>query len=344
MKWNRLGLAFTLIWFGCACAAPGQTTQADRDALAQVRAQADRGDAEAQLKLGSMYATGAGVNQDLKKAARWHRKAAEQGLASAQYQLGLDFAEGSGVKPDAIEAAKWFRKAAEQGLVQAQVELGRAYENGRGLSPSAVEAVHWFRKAAELGSAAGKYELGRSYLEGAGVVKDTVEGLVWLRPAAEQGSALAQYRLGQCYEQGEGVTKDLVEAYKWYNLAAAQDELNAADIRLSLAKLETTLSKDEVVEAQRRTREFRPTTPAVPANAASDPAAGKTGSVDVKADDDRSEVFVDGSFVGTSPARVKLPEGPHVIEVKCAGCKPYRHDIQITEGAELNLKVALEKK
>ncbi len=342
MNWKRSVLAFGLVCLGCTAVSQGQSTKSDRDMVAQVRARADKGDAKAQLELGMMYETGTVLERDFKKAAKWHRKAAEQELAEGEYQLARDYADGLGVKPDAMEALRWYRKAAAQGFVDAQIELGRAYANGRGVRPSAVEAVRWFRNAADQGSAAGKYELGRSYLEGEGVTKDTDEGLKWLRPAAEQGYALAQYRLGQCYEQGEGVTKDLVEAYKWFNLAAAHDEDNAADIRLSLAKVATVLTEEQVAEAQRLTREFKASEPATPAPAGNTNQG--TGSVHVQADDSRNEVFVDGAFVGNPPATLKLAPGRHVVEVKRAGYKTYQREIQVTAGAELNLKAELERK
>jgi hypothetical protein len=63
----------------------------------------------------------------------------------------------------------------------------------------------------------------------------------------------------------------------------------------------------------------------------------------VKAEDDSYEIFVDGTFVGNTPARVKLAEGAHVVEVKKGGFKDYRKQIKITEGAELTLRAVLEK-
>ena len=58
-------------------------------AVAELRARAEQGDAEAQYNLGVMYATGAGVPQDNGEAVRWYRLAADQGLAAAQFNLGI---------------------------------------------------------------------------------------------------------------------------------------------------------------------------------------------------------------------------------------------------------------
>jgi hypothetical protein len=69
----------------------------------------------------------------------------------------------------------------------------------------------------------------------------------------------------------------------------------------------------------------------------------KTGLVTVKADDEASEVFVDAAYMGNTPARLKLAEGSHTIEVRRAGFKGYRQEIKVSEGSELNVRAVLEK-
>ena len=164
------------------------------------------------------------------------------------------------------------------------------------------------------------------------------------------------------------MTKDNVQAYKWFNLAAAKGDERADDARVNLASAERYLTPEQVAEAQRLAYEFKPhkasapgessspATNAVPrpsgsgagqtaaVNSASAPArASKTGVVNVSAADDSYEIFVDGAFVGNTPAKVKLTEGAHVVEVKKAGFKDYRKQIKITEGSELTLRAVLEK-
>jgi hypothetical protein len=71
--------------------------------------------------------------------------------------------------------------------------------------------------------------------------------------------------------------------------------------------------------------------------------AAKIGVVNVKAEDESYEIYVDGGFVGNTPAMVKLAQGDHVVEVKKPGFKDYRKQIQITEGSEQTLRAVLEK-
>ena len=63
----------------------------------------------------------------------------------------------------------------------------------------------------------------------------------------------------------------------------------------------------------------------------------------VNADDQTSEIFVDGAFVGNPPARLKLPVGTHVVEVRKAGFKDYRRQLNVVDGSELTLRARLEK-
>jgi TPR repeat protein len=366
MKFNRAIGVLLLLLAGFVVQLPGQVTDAERKQFAALRAKAEKGDTEAQLSVAAGYANGAGVTKDLTKAVKWLRKAAEQGSARAQCLLGLKYANGEGVKLDKVEGAQWLRRAAEQGLAEAQFDLGMCCANGDGVPRNAVEAVEWYRKAAEQGLADAECELGNCYLSGNGVPKDIPIGVKWTRRAAEQGFCPAQNALGLCYLKGTGMPKDYLQAYKWFNLATARGDDRADDARVNLAAAERYLKPEQVAEAQRLASEFRPrksppadestasanqtksqpsgggTNEVSNATAAGAPAS-QTGLVNVTAQDDSYEIYVDGGFVGNTPAKVKLAEGAHVVEVKKPGFKDYRKQIQTTEGSELTLRAVLEK-
>jgi TPR repeat protein len=120
-------------------------------ALAEFSALAEQGDAQAQVSLGVMYATGRGVLQDHTEAERWFRLAAEQGDAGAQSALADMYSEGEGVSQDHAEAARWFRLAAEQGDAFAQNRLGVMYAEGEGMPANYISAHIWFNIAAANG-------------------------------------------------------------------------------------------------------------------------------------------------------------------------------------------------
>jgi len=72
-------------------------------------------------------------------------------------------------------------------------------------------------------------------------------------------------------------------------------------------------------------------------------SSSKFGFVTIAADDQLLDIFSDGAFVGNTPAKLKLAEGAHVIEVKKAGFKDYKKEIKVSEGSELTLRAVLEK-
>ena len=93
----------TLILAVCssACVQTQDEHRAAAQALADLRASAEAGDAEAQFIFGGIHVTGVGVPPDVAEAVAWYRRAAEQGHARAQYNLGGMYAEGLGVPQDA---------------------------------------------------------------------------------------------------------------------------------------------------------------------------------------------------------------------------------------------------
>jgi hypothetical protein len=247
--------------------------------IEETRARAEQGNAEAQFKLGRMYAKGEGVPQDYVQAVAWFRKAAEQGNAKAQNGLGAMYGIGQGVPQDWVQAVVWFRKAAEQGEAMAQCNLGVRYDNGQGVPQDYAQAAGWYRKAAEQGYAEAQFNMGVMYANGEGVRQDYAQALVWYRKAAEQGYAAAQFNLGGMYDFGRGVPQDYVEAHMWRNLAAAratgEDKKKFEDGRDDLAK---SMTPAQVTEAQKRAKEW--TAQNAPGSTAvrEDPAPGGVGN------------------------------------------------------------------
>src|SRR5437773_9249870 len=145
MKANRLFFTVLLLLSAAVFQLNAQQSKADRKLLDEIRARAEKGDAQFQAELGEAFCFGMlGVAKDEVEAAKWCRKAAEQNLAQAQFNLGTCYASGQGVAKDEVEAVKWYRKAAEQNLAAAQNNLGVCYANGDGVAKDSVEAVKWF--------------------------------------------------------------------------------------------------------------------------------------------------------------------------------------------------------
>jgi localization factor PodJL len=186
-----------------------------------LRNAAASGDPDAAFEVGTRFATGRGVVQDLKQAFAWYQRAAAQGHAGAQFRVAAFYERGIAVAADRERAALWYRRAAEQGLVKAMHNLAVLLA-GKGDGPG-----------------------------------DYAAAARWFREAAERGLADSQYNLAVLCQDGQGVARSLTEAYKWFALAARSGDPGAAQ-RLALVKAHLTpaeLTAAEAMVAAWRVRE-----------------------------------------------------------------------------------------
>ena len=58
---------------------------------------------------------------------------------------------------------------------------------------------------------------------------------------------------------------------------------------------------------------------------------------------DGADISVDGNFVGSAPATLKLAPGKHVISVSRHGLKAWSRELSVLPGSEVTLKAELEK-
>ncbi|MFT4767838.1 MAG: TPR repeat protein [Glaciecola sp.] len=113
-------------------------------------------------------------------------------------------------------------------------------------------------KSAAKGHSKAQAELGNSYLAGRGVVQDFPLAADWYQKAAQSGVPEAMYELGKMAKSGWGMEQSLVEAYVWLNLASARGDMRA---RNSRSQLISQLTNEELMEAQRRSRELNQSIP-----------------------------------------------------------------------------------
>ena len=228
MKKNLLAfVAAALCFFFAGC---------DSREVAALKKAAEQGDADAQLKLSTMYAKGEGVPKSNAKAVDWfqrastqyqkdaeqYEKAARQGDTDAQFKLAIMCIDGRGIPKDEYKAGVWLQcaaekghekaaerlqEAAEQGHAWAQYPLGKMYAKGQGISQSDTKALEWYQKAA-----AQDYD-------------NAKERMNWLlekitnEKAAEKGDAEAQFQLGWYYYSQ---LNDEAKAAEWFKKAVAQ--------------------------------------------------------------------------------------------------------------------------
>ncbi len=187
------------------------TAAGDVDALAALRAAAERGETAAQTALGE--ALGSRPNAAEREQARqWLLRAAATGDARANFVLGkaafLGGAGGDGGaaingKPDHPAAWRHLRAAAAAGHVGAAYYLGLLHRGGYGAEPNPGEAARWFTVAAEGGVAQAMFMLANAYREGSGVARDDAKAVAWYEAAAERDHPESIQALAIAYRHGE---------------------------------------------------------------------------------------------------------------------------------------------
>ncbi len=192
----------------------------DKTTLPAIEQAADAGDAEAQFKLGALYANGKGIKQDSKLAAKWLRKSAKQGWSAAQTLLGWCYAGGNGVSQNLGEAIEWYSAAAEQGDTDAMCSLADIYSSGQpGIEQNTQAMLSWYETAANLGHPKAQYMLGRLLSAGELVPQNNEAAFQWLTLAIMNDSEPAQKELAMLSAR---LDNDTLQQYKDRMMAAMQ--------------------------------------------------------------------------------------------------------------------------
>ena len=69
----------------------------------------------------------------------------------------------------------------------------------------------------------------------------------------------------------------------------------------------------------------------------------KTGVVMLSSNVESADVYIDGIFVGNTPANLKLKSGIHIIEVKHSGYRVFKREMRVYPDSEVSLRAILNK-
>jgi TPR repeat protein len=218
-------LLIPLVCMALMVASPGVTGQQltpdqQKEQERQLRAWAERGDADAQFELGLQFLTGANLPQNQEEGVKWLEKAANQGHLKAQHVYGSLFEDGLGVEQDSAKAAEWYLKAAEGGLAMAQHAIAVAYEIGRGVEKDTAKAAQWFQRAAGQNYPPSMTAFASKLEKGEGVEKDAARAALLNLKAAKLDFTPAMSRLAYQYYKGSGLPVDYRRSFGWYQRAA----------------------------------------------------------------------------------------------------------------------------
>lgn len=145
------GLVFAAVHAQADTARAAYDREDYATAVALYAPRAERGEAEAQYRMGMMARFGWGMDKDVPAAVHWLQMAADRGHPQAQAELGTMYRLGRGVPEDLQQAARLLRVAAEAGVGIAQLSIGRMYRDGAGVTRNLVEAYAWFTIAGDNG-------------------------------------------------------------------------------------------------------------------------------------------------------------------------------------------------
>lgn len=112
---------------------------------------AEKGNAEAQYKVGEMYETGFGVKKDMAKANDWINKASSQGHETADFKLLYWDLEKNGLNDTNKEKVEALKARAKAENPHAQYYLGKMLAYGVGVKQDRDKAIIWLNKAALVG-------------------------------------------------------------------------------------------------------------------------------------------------------------------------------------------------
>lgn len=169
-------------------------------------------------------------------------------------------------------------------IADALSQAGRILKDGNGGSSDPSQAAHLLKRGAELGDAQAQNALGELYQSGRGVPKDFEMAARYFAQSAQQGEADGAKNIGLAFTRGQGVERSLVQAYFWLSISAfdeisqsnsemvaqaqersSMSQLDARRLQEQLGhpaalrdKLAQSMKAEEVAEAQRLTREWRP--------------------------------------------------------------------------------------
>ena len=198
---------------------------------------AQRGDVEAQYRVGRAYLDGNGVPPSRAMAAQWLERAAQSGKIEAQATLAALYLTGAGAghantqgaglfaeafpgEPDFTQAVRWATPAAEAGSAEAQALLAYVMTSGPEALRDLPAADEWYRRSAAAGCAQGSLGHGLALLRHAATDEDRQAGAVEIAKAAEAKLPLGLYLLGVMTAAGTGVAADQAAASQLYRQAA----------------------------------------------------------------------------------------------------------------------------
>lgn len=116
----------------------------DEKTATELRRQADKGNAEAALRLGNLLARNRVATARYGNAVDWYKKGCALNSLSACHNVGASYEYGrNGVKLDNTEAANYYLKSAERAFLPSLLNLAILHADGRVTSLDHRDGLKW---------------------------------------------------------------------------------------------------------------------------------------------------------------------------------------------------------
>ncbi len=184
----------------------------------KLQKQAEEGNANAQSKLGQLYAPIPGapemapnescLKKDAQLAVKWLTQAGEGGHSQSALMVGVMYENGWGIPKNIKKAEHWFGKAASLGDSKGMIALGHLYSQEEDKLSDHQAAREWYEKAWAKGDSEAAFYISKLYEKELGIPKDEKMAVDWLQKAVKGGWTQAIYELGLRHVNGQGITQD----------------------------------------------------------------------------------------------------------------------------------------
>lgn len=206
------------------------TNLEDKQEINLLEQQADKGNAEAQFKVGNFYARGKEIRRCYKTAFKYYTLSSQQNYPRSFFSLAQLYEEGLGT-PKSIEKAFFYYKLAADtnSSLLAFKKIGEFYEQGLGISKSIPKAIEYYEEAVNQGDITSYLSLAKIY-ENCEEVQSKEKAnhyyqkyFLKVKIEADKGDAFSQAIVGRRYENGIRVEKSLKSALYYYELSEKQN-------------------------------------------------------------------------------------------------------------------------
>lgn len=158
--------AFLVLLSVQAVAAETVDPKQDDKAAAEFRRLADKGNAEAALRLGNLLARNRVATAKYGKAVDWYKKGCALNSLSACHNVGASYEYGrNGVKLDNTEAANYYLKSAERAFLPSLLNLAILHADGRVTSLDNRDGLKWMLIAQKAATQCANVPLCKRVLE-----------------------------------------------------------------------------------------------------------------------------------------------------------------------------------